>query len=105
MLETSLSTTANPPDSPNRAVSLARKVSLDVYEWEPGAVWRQPLAAGGSVCLQCTEGCLWITNENDQQDHILLPGDSLTLNGPGLAVVEAITTSCVRYHLISSEAA
>jgi hypothetical protein len=43
--------------------------------------------------VQCVCGVLWITQEGDGRDHIVAPGQSLTLDYPGLALVHALEPS------------
>jgi Protein of unknown function (DUF2917) len=37
--------------------------------------------------IRCDAGYLWVTVENDLEDHILFPGESLAIASPGKVVV------------------
>lgn len=43
--------------------------------------------------LVCTRGELWVTQDNDLDDHFIEPGDSLLLDRPGLVIVSAFHDS------------
>ncbi len=43
--------------------------------------------------LECTQGSIWITFENDRWDHVLVPGERLQLGTRGHAVIEALEAS------------
>jgi hypothetical protein len=61
-----------------------------------GQVVRLPDDADGCT-ISCSEGMLWLTRENDSEDHILTPGKDLFLSGKGLCVIEAVAdcTVCI----------
>ena len=40
--------------------------------------------------LFCDEGVLWVTQTGDREDHILLPGDAMTVTKRGKVLVEAM---------------
>jgi hypothetical protein len=40
--------------------------------------------------VQCLRGALWVTQHRDPEDHFIGPGDALTLDRPGLALIHAI---------------
>lgn len=40
--------------------------------------------------MQCLQGALWVTQYRDHQDHFVGPGDILTLDRAGLALIHAI---------------
>ena len=44
---------------------------------------------GRGTRVRATHGVLWITEEYSAEDHVLLPGDSLTLAQTGMAIVLA----------------
>jgi len=37
--------------------------------------------------IQCTSGHLWVTIENDQEDHVLFPGQRLFVPSAGKVIV------------------
>jgi hypothetical protein len=41
----------------------------------------------------CQSGSLWVTQEGEIKDVVLLPGDSLALGNRGLAVITALEAS------------
>lgn len=43
--------------------------------------------------IVCQSGSLWVTQEGEVKDAVLLPGDSLTLGNDGLAVITALQAS------------
>jgi len=40
--------------------------------------------------VQCLRGALWVTQYRDPADHFIGPGDALTIDRPGLALIHAI---------------
>lgn len=56
---------------------------------EPGALWSHRMRSGGDT-LTCHEGRVWLTREGDSADHVLKAGDSVSLGGAGLVVVQAL---------------
>ena len=47
------------------------------------------------VRVSVEEGCLLVTREGDPEDHVVSPGQSLLVAGPGLAVAWALEPSRV----------
>jgi hypothetical protein len=45
--------------------------------------------------VACLSGNVWITQENDQRDILLTPGQSAVLDRPGLALVMALSDACL----------
>jgi hypothetical protein len=37
--------------------------------------------------IQCTSGHLWVTIENDQEDHVLFPGERLLVPSAGKVII------------------
>lgn len=54
-----------------------------------GALWSHRVRSCEHV-LACHEGVVWLTCEGDATDYILTAGDTLRLEKPGLAVVQAL---------------
>ena len=56
------------------------------------------LRNGQTVCLrdvlgmeiQVNEGCLWLTQERDAQDHVIGAGGSFRIDHPGVALLTAL---------------
>lgn len=46
---------------------------------------------GAGLTLLCLEGAIWVTQENDRRDVVLVAGESFLLDRNGLAVVYALT--------------
>ena len=44
---------------------------------------------GAGTRIRASSGVLWITEENNPKDHVLLPGDAIALSQNGLAIVLA----------------
>lgn len=40
--------------------------------------------------VHCLSGALWVTQHRDPEDHFVGPGDALTLDRPGLALIHAM---------------
>jgi Protein of unknown function (DUF2917) len=40
--------------------------------------------------VRCLQGTAWVTMAGDVRDHVLRPGESLTLRGRGLAALQAL---------------
>lgn len=55
---------------------------------EAHQVLRLRNASGTQV--QCLQGALWVTQYRDHQDHFVGPGNVLTLDRAGLALIHAI---------------
>jgi len=49
--------------------------------------------------ISCVAGRLWVTAAGSREDSVLLPGQSMTLRGPGRIVVEALRTATVRFEV------
>ncbi len=45
------------------------------------------------VRIDCEDGCLWITQDNDIRDIVLQRGESFTLDRPGVAILYACSHS------------
>lgn len=42
------------------------------------------------IVVECTEGTLWITQENDLTDHFLCPGECFVIDKKRLVIISAI---------------
>ena len=47
------------------------------------------------VTVQCFQGTIWLTQSGDARDNILSPGEAFTLQGRGLAVLQAMQDAVV----------
>jgi hypothetical protein len=77
--------------TPARASTIApglREVRL--WELPQGAVGHCELAAGDCVTLTGVEGQCWVTQQGDRHDYLLVPAATLSFNGPGRLVFEAV---------------
>lgn len=77
--------------APARASSIApglREVRL--WELPRGAVGRCQLGADDRVTLTGVLGQCWVTQQGDRHDYLLVPGQTLSFNGPGRLVFEAV---------------
>jgi len=52
-----------------------------------------PLRDSRGVRVQCLEGALWLTQEDDGNDIVLLPGDSYDVERNGATLVQAVNRS------------
>ncbi len=62
-------------------------------ELEQGGLLRLGGVAG--VVIGCTRGVLWITEEGDPRDHVLIAGERHRVHGRGLVVAEALRDSAL----------
>lgn len=51
--------------------------------------------AKSRVAINCTDGVLWITNSNDNRDHILITSDKFSPRRKGKVLIEALRDSYV----------
>lgn len=51
----------------------------------------------GFCAVQCFAGALWITQEGDSKDHLILDGDEFEITRRGLTVVEALQEAAVGF--------
>ena len=49
-----------------------------------------PLRDSRGVRVQCLEGALWLTQEDDGNDVVLPPGDSYSVESDGNTLVQAV---------------
>lgn len=49
-----------------------------------------PLRDSRGVHVRCLEGALWLTQENDGNDVVLLPGDTYSVKSDGNTLVQAV---------------
>ena len=66
-----------------------------VMSVKKGQVLRIPATTSG-CSISCLAGVLWLTRENDHEDHIITTDTAFVLLGEGLSVMEAITDCVVR---------
>jgi hypothetical protein len=45
------------------------------------------------ACLQCVQGSVWVTLENDPLDFVLSPGERVCIHTPGRMVIEGLELS------------
>ncbi|HET6847093.1 MAG TPA: DUF2917 domain-containing protein [Anaerolineales bacterium] len=51
--------------------------------------------ARSRVAINCNDGVLWITNSNDNRDHILIASDKFSPRRKGNVLIEALRDSAV----------
>jgi hypothetical protein len=51
--------------------------------------------------IQVNEGCLWLTQERDPQDHVIEAGRSFGIDQPGVAVLTALKGARMKFALCS----
>lgn len=85
-------------------------VAAHAHAAATGTVWTLPhgglhtehLSAGENLHLTCLTGECWITLEGDETDYVISAGESLSVSGPGLLLIEAVHGSvklrCVQNH-------
>jgi hypothetical protein len=77
---------ASPPTGKEKAMELSIKapnIALNV-----GEVFTVDDAEGLRIVAR--RGTVWVTEEGDSEDHIVGPGDALTVAHPGRTVVQAL---------------
>ena len=47
------------------------------------------------TCLQCVQGSVWVTLENDPLDFVLSPGERVCIRTPGRMVIEGLELSAI----------
>lgn len=47
------------------------------------------------VAVNCREGVIWVTNSNDNRDHILIANDKFSPRRKGTVLIEAMRDSYV----------
>ncbi len=47
------------------------------------------------VKVECVRGSIWVTQESDGIDHVLFPGQSVTIDHGGLSIVTALDEALV----------
>ena len=47
------------------------------------------------VAINCKEGVLWVTNSNDNRDHVLIADDKFSPRRKGTVLIEAMRDSYV----------
>jgi Protein of unknown function (DUF2917) len=62
------------------------------------------------ACLQCVQGSIWVTLENDPLDFVLSPGERVCIHTPGRMVIEGLEASEIaivhtRRHALASKLA
>lgn len=62
---------------------------------ERGGLVRLSERDGAATVVNCLDGALWITHDNDQRDIVLEAGESHVVASPGLTVVCAIAGPAV----------
>jgi Protein of unknown function (DUF2917) len=60
------------------------------------------------TCLQCVQGSVWVTLENDPLDFVLSPGERVCIHTPGRMVIEGLEASEIaivhtRRHALASK--
>jgi hypothetical protein len=43
-----------------------------------------------SIKIQCLNGALWVTKENDPEDYILRRGQEVTFSGRGVVIIQTL---------------
>ena len=63
---------------PKAKIHIQRRDVLRINKVKPGST------------LACDTGVLWVTQNGDRNDYILLPGDKMNVNNRGQLLVEAM---------------
>lgn len=54
------------------------------------------IADPSAIAIHCIDGCLWVTQDGDPDDHILQTGETIRFPGRGLVVTSALRPSVLR---------
>ena len=68
---------------------------MDTIKLQRGRFLRLQHGAGGTVVTH--SGAVWITEQDNERDVVLNPGQSFTLSRPGLALVEAFSDAAISF--------
>jgi hypothetical protein len=66
---------------------------MDTINLQRGRFLRLQHGAGSTVVTH--SGSVWITEQDNQHDVVLSPGQSFTLSRPGLTLVEAFSDASI----------
>lgn len=55
-----------------------------------------PFRDARGVCLECTEGLVWLTVEGQPDDFLLARGERLRIESNGLALIQGLPSGSVR---------
>jgi hypothetical protein len=69
-------------------MTMLAALDLEPISLSPRSIHRIENARGTQVT--CVSGVVWITQEHDQRDVVLTPGQSFVLDRPGLGIVFAL---------------
>jgi quercetin dioxygenase-like cupin family protein len=69
------------------------RLNAPVIALEPGQVLTLDDAAGTRI--RARSGTVWVTEENDREDHIVRAGDARTVARGGRTVIQALESSWV----------
>ena len=67
-----------------------------IVDLKAGQVWAIKGRRRRQIVL-CLGGRIWLTQENDIQDHVLEEGDAFLITRPGLVAVRALGPACIGY--------
>jgi hypothetical protein len=80
----------------NKPVSLrVHDAFMDTINLQRGCFLRLQHGAGSTVVTH--SGAVWITEQANQRDVVLEPGQSFTLSRPGLTLVEAFSDASISF--------
>ncbi len=68
----------------------------------PGTV--ASFGTAGPACVTCVSGRLWVTHDRTPGDHILRPGQSLTIGNGGVVLVSGTPAASLEYVGLQSAA-
>lgn len=60
-----------------------------------GTLWRRHFGVGCPVKITVQSGRLWVTEENDPRDYLLVQGQCFKTRAPGTLIAEALENSVV----------
>jgi uncharacterized protein (AIM24 family) len=84
------------PEHPARRTVMQMNLKSPSLTLQSGQVVTLDDAKG--VRISSRTGTVWVTEEGSTKDHIVGPGDSLTLAHGGRAVVQALQTAWISIH-------
>ncbi len=73
-------------------IEMIQNNTAEIWMYEDSVIRIEGCHCG--VKIFCIKGLLWITQENDIQDHFLKAGEEFQISHLGLVIVQALTDCC-----------
>ena len=76
----------------HRVAAFQEEPPCSLVRLSTGSAWTLPRNVRD---VKCISGQIWLTKANDSRDFVLIPGQSMTVDGKGV-VVQAISDAVMR---------